>query len=122
MRLALRALALVLLAAPAWGQGLVAGAPSDEETITVSSSAIGITSTLCRANAGDATSTRVNAMLQVKANGIYFSLHSASATPDAGDFEAVPGDTLILNGPSVNKLRMIRSGGADATVHVQCFQ
>lgn len=120
-RLAL-ALGLALLAAPAWGQGLIQGQPADEETITVSTSAIGVTSTVCRANVGDATSSRVGAMLQVKGNGIFYSLHSATATPDSGDFDGNPGDYLILNGPSVNKLRMIRSGAADATVKVQCFQ
>jgi len=118
----LLALGLALLAAPAYGQGLIQGTPADEETITVSSAAIGVTSTVCRANVGDATSARVGAMIQVKGTAIFFALHSAAATPDAGDFDGNPGDILILTGPAVNKLRMIRATAVDATAKVQCFQ
>jgi len=123
-RLAVRALALglALLAAPAYGQGLIHGTPADEETITVGAAAIGVTDTVCRSNAGDVTSARVGAMIQVKGTAIFFALHSAAATPDSGDFDGFPGDILILNGSSVQKLRMIRATAVDATVKVQCFQ
>ena len=114
-RMFLAWLVVGLFAAPAYALDLLAPT-SAEETITVSSSAIGITTSVCT----DGTK-RQKAMIQVKSNGIYFSLHSSTATPDSGDFEAVAGDLFKLSEKEVSKLRMIRSGGADATVKVQCY-
>lgn len=88
---------------------------SSEETITVSSSAIGVSTNVCT----DGTN-RKPAVIQVKGNDIYFTLHSSSATPDSGDFAGTAGVILRLSGPEVAKLRMIRQS-SDATVKVQCY-
>ena len=115
---ALLALLAAAMGAPAASEAVEYTAPnSQEETITVSNSAIGITSSVCLGVDG----TRKPAVVQVKVQGIYFSLHSASATPDSGDFEAVAGDVFKFSRTEVAKLRMIRSGGADATAKVQCY-
>ena len=90
---------------------------SSEETITVSTAAIGVTSTVCK----DAGGSRQPAIVQVKSQSIYFSLHSATATPDSGDFKANDGDFFRFSKTEIAKLRMIRSGSSDATVKVQCY-
>ena len=90
---------------------------SQEETITVSNSAIGITASICTKTGGNG---RTKALMQVKTEPIYFSVHSASATPDSGDFKANDGDMFTLSQTEVAKLRMIRVG-SDASVKVQCF-
>jgi hypothetical protein len=90
------------------------GIPYAEETITVSSSAVGLTAGLCT------QSGVVNpALVQVKTNAIYFTLHSATATPDSGDYEAAAGTYLEVQRP--DRLRMIRQT-SDAAVKVTCFQ
>jgi len=102
---------LLLATGPAWA---IDGIPYAEETITVSSSAVGITANLCTQNGV------VNqALMQVKTNGIYFTLHSATATPDANDYEAAAGTYLEVTRP--DRFRAIRQT-ADAAVKITCFQ
>ena len=87
---------------------------SAEETISVSNTAIGITANLC------GTNNTGGAYVQVLSNGIYASFHSATATPDSGDFIINAGTT----GPQfwvkpASKLRMIRQS-SDSSVKVSC--
>ena len=113
--------ALLVIAAtmgvPGVGNTLEYIAPtSSEETITVSTLPLGITSSVCI----DASGRRQPAIIQVNADAIYFSLHSSSATPDSGDFKAAVGTTIKLSPLEVRKLRMIRVT-TDASVKVQCY-
>lgn len=97
-----------------WSAWAIDGMPYAEETITVSSSAIGVTAGLCT------LSGVVNpALVQVKTNPVYFTLHSATATPDSGDYEAAAGTIIEVQRP--DRLRMIRQT-SDAYAKVTCFQ
>jgi hypothetical protein len=109
------AFASVLLAESASAQ-VIGGVPmSGEETITVSSSAIGVTANLC--GGGNMN----GAMGQVTSSaGIYAAFHSTSATPDSGDFVFAQYDVFFVK--PANQLRMIRSSGSDATVKIQCVK
>jgi hypothetical protein len=100
-----------LLALPAWA---IDGTPYAEETITVSNTAIGVTSGLCTQSGVISP-----ALVQVKTNGIYFTLNSATATPDSNDYEAAAGTFIEVQRP--DRLRMIRQS-SDAAVKVTCFQ
>lgn len=85
-----------------------------EETISVSTTALGVTADLC------GTGNRGGAWVQVLTNGIYFTLNSDSATPDSGDFTLNAG----TSGPQfhvkpASKLRMIRQS-ADSNVKISC--
>jgi hypothetical protein len=106
MKKILHLVALILLS-PALASA-VTGIPFAEETVTVSTTAIG--TTVCGTSP---------ALIQVKSNGIYFTLHSATATPDADDYEASAGDFIEVDHPS--RFRAIRSGAADAKIKVTCF-
>ena len=104
--------AVLLLAWPAHAQQLTSG----EETISVSSSAVGVTANLC------GTDNTGGAYIQVLSNGIYFTVHSATATPDSGDYTLNSGTT----GPQfwikpASKLRMIRQS-SDSNVKVSCTE
>jgi hypothetical protein len=105
------ALLLSLWVQAAHAQALaVPGAPTeDEATLTVSTTAVGLTCT---------RGTR--ALLRVNTNGIYYSLHGVAVTPDSGDFEAAAGTYLLVD--ALPLFRMVRSGAADASVKKQCFQ
>ncbi len=113
-RITVATLALLLVAVPAVGQILVTFTPtSSEETITVSTAAIGVTADLCESgNVG-------GAIVSVNTNGIYFSIHSSAATPDSGDFKADAVYVFYIK--PANKLRMIRQS-QDSAVKVQCVQ
>jgi hypothetical protein len=107
--------AVLILVVWAWSSWAIDGTPYAEETITVSNSAVGLTAGLCT------QSGVVNpALLQVKTNPIYFTLNSATATPDSGDYEAAAGTFMEVQRP--DRWRAIRSGGADASVKATCFQ
>ena len=105
-------LAGVLVATPADAQQLT----NAEETITVSTTAIGVTADLC------GTSNTGGAYVQVTTNAIYFTVHSPTATPDSNDFRMNAGTT----GPQfwvkpASKLRMLRQS-ADSLVKVSCSE
>ena len=112
MRLNPLALALLLLPATVSAQVLTSG----EETITVSSTTLGVTANLCGAgNTG-------GAYIQVLTNAVYLALHSPSATADSGDFAISAG----TGGPQfwmkpASRIRMIRQS-ADSSVKVQCTE
>lgn len=105
---ALAALALSVL--PAGAQQLT----SAEETITVSTTTVGVTADLC------GTGNRGGAWVQVLSNGIYYAVNDPNKTVDSGDFTLNSGTT----GPQfhikpASKLRMIRQS-ADSNVKIQC--
>ena len=93
------------------------GIPFAKETITVSSAAVGITTTLCRVG-GIAGGAETKALVQVATNSIYFSLHDATVTPGNTNYTAATNDWIVINVPS--KLRMIRVAG-DGFAVVTCF-
>lgn len=87
---------------------------SSEETITVSTTTLGVTADTCD------TGNRGGAYLQVLTNGIYLALQSATATADSGDFRLDAG----TEGPQLwvkpaSRIRMIRQT-ADSSVKIQC--
>lgn len=89
---------------------------SAEETITVSTTTVGVTADLCEAG------NRGGAYVQVLSNGIYFSVNSATKVVDSGDFTLNSGTT----GPQfwikpANRLRMIRQS-ADSSVKISCTE
>ena len=105
-------LAVALVATPADAQQLT----NAEETITVSTTAVGVTADLCAAG------NRGGAYVQVLSNAIYLALHSTAATPDSGDFAVNAGTA----GPQfwvkpASKIRMIRQS-ADSSVKIQCTE
>jgi len=103
---------LLLLAAPAGAQIATPGVPtSSEESLTVSTTALGVTADLC----GDGN--RDGALFYVVDNGVYLSLHSPTATPDSNDFALNAGDFAYVRPAS--KARSIRQS-ADTNVKVQC--
>lgn len=107
-------LGCVLLSAAPLAAITIPGAPtSSEETITVSSTALGITADLC------GTDNSGGVLIQLVSGDIYVSLHSATATPDSNDFDLAAGDYLYVK--PAWKLRMIRQT-ADSTVKAQCFE
>lgn len=89
------------------------GVPVREETLAVSTSAVGITSAVC----GDSAPGK--ALLQVQGNQIYYRLDLGGATPDSGDYLGSVGDIIEVDYPG--KFRAIRVA-ADATVKVTCFE
>ena len=64
----------------------VVGTGFAEETLTVSTVALGITSTLCVVRG-----QQTPALLEVKTNSIFYTLDDPAATPDSGDYEASAG-------------------------------
>lgn len=102
--------ALVMSVLPVHAQQLT----SSEETITVSTTTVGITADLCD------TGNRGGAWVQVLTNGIYFSTNDPNKTVDSGDFTLNSGTT----GPQFHikparLLRMIRQS-ADSSVKITC--
>ena len=106
------ALGLALVSRLAFGQALT----SSEETISVSTTTVGVTADLC------GTGNRGGAYLQVLTNGVYLALHSQTATADSGDFrlDATTSGPVLWVKPA-NKIRMIRQS-ADSNVKVQCTE
>ena len=112
VRLLVALLLVLACASPASPQQLTSG----EETITVSTTVIGITADTCE------TGNRGGAYVQVLTNGIYLCLHSTGCTADSGDFRLDAG----TQGPQfwvkpASKLRMLRQS-ADSSVKVQCTE
>lgn len=102
---------LLVIAISAGAQQLT----SSEETITVSTTAIGVTADLCD------TGNRGGAYLQVTTNAIYLALN-VGATPDSNDFRISSGTT----GPQIwvkpaSRIRMLRQS-ADSIVKIQCSE
>ena len=85
----------------------------EEETITVSSTALGPTN-----DTFGGTCNPGGVFVMVLSNSIYLSLHGPTATPDADDFVAYTGDVFAVWPAS--KLRMIRNG-SDSCVKLQGF-
>ena len=103
---------------PAWAadQALVIeGSPSATESITVSTTAIGPTAGLCAT-----TSQGGRALVNVRTNGVFANLHSATSTPATANALDWPAGTMvIIDYPA--KLRMVRSGAVDAQVIIVCL-
>ena len=100
------------------GPPVMSGIPFAKETITVSTGAVGITNTLCRVG-GVAGGAETKALVQIATAGVYFLLHSSTATPNSADYSAATGDWIAVRVPS--RLRMVRSGGSDGAAIVTCF-
>ncbi len=98
---------------PAYAAGVV-GTGFAEETLTVSSSALSITATLCLVRG-----RQTPALIEVLTESIYFTLDSPTATPDSSDYAAPLGTVISVN--KANQIRMIRQS-ADALVKVTCFR
>jgi hypothetical protein len=94
------------------------GIPFAKENITVSSSATGIQDHLCRVG-GVSTGSETRALVQIRTQGVFFTLHSSTATPTSSDHKATTGEWIQVNVPS--KLRMIRSEALDALVTATCY-
>lgn len=110
-RAALVGALLLALSVAAEAQSLTSG----EETISVSTSAVGVTADLCGAG------NRGGAYLQVLTNGVYLAL-VGGATPDSGDFrlDATTSGPVLWVKPA-SKIRMIRIS-ADSNVKIQCTE
>lgn len=106
--------ALITLAKPVHP---IEGAAFAEETLTVSTTTVGITDGLC--NAFGSTGNPHAALLQVKDQPIYYSL-TGKATVDSGDFDGLDGD--IVEVKPASRFRAIRAGATDATVKIVCYQ
>lgn len=102
-------LSLLLFVTTAEAQ-LVQGIPFAEETITVSTTSVGFTANLCGNGSG---------LIQVLTNSIRIRLDSATATVDSSDYLLETKNWFAVKHPS--RVRMIREGGADATVKITCF-
>lgn len=95
-------------------QIVVPGVPtSSEETITVSTTAIGITADLCGPNNAN------GALLFVVTNGLYMSLNGRTVTPDSSDFALNAGDWFFVR--PARMARFIRQS-ADTNLKVQCLE
>jgi hypothetical protein len=92
----------------------VPGKPFATESITVSTSAIGTTATLCRIGG-----IQQRALIEVRGGSIFATLHDATATPSTSNaLDLAIGTLLILDRPDL--LRMIQNSGA-AQVIVICL-
>ena len=107
-------LAFLLVAGTAEAQIFIPGTPTTgEETLSVSTTALGITADLC------GTNNTKGALIGVLDDGVYMSLHSSTATPDSGDFALNAGDYAFVRPAS--KARFIRQS-ADSNVKIQCIE
>ncbi|WP_447979092.1 hypothetical protein [Candidatus Nitrospira bockiana] len=102
---------LLLVTPPAWA---IKGAPVAEETVTVSTVSIGLTSNVCKVGTNN-----TDVLLQVKDAAIYWNLDGVA--PNSDDYEASPGDVIELDRLAWPKFRAIRSGGSDAKIKATCF-
>jgi hypothetical protein len=90
------------------------GSPTaSEETLVVSSSAIGITADLC----GDGNET--GALCQVLDQSVYVTFNGPLKTPDSGDFLFTAGTIFYVR--VANRVRFIRVT-TDARVKVQAME
>ena len=95
------------------------GRPFAEETLTIGAAASGPTTATLRPT-GHSSRIKVHAILEVLTESIFYTLQSAAATPDSGDHLGALGTVVEIE--DVVKLRMIRSGGTNASVHLTYFQ
>jgi len=90
------------------------GSPtSSEETITVSSAAIGITANLC------GPGNEKGALCQVLDESVYVTFNGPLKTPDSGDFLFAAGTIFYVR--VANRVRFLRVT-ADARVKVQAME
>lgn len=95
----------------------------DSEQLTVSTSVV--TPTAAKyLNSSDPLNTGTKAtaaLVQAVANGFYYTLDGSTPSGSNGAVVAA-GEVLALAGFSkVSKLKMIRSGGSDASVNIQYY-
>lgn len=92
------------------------------ETIVVSTTAIGITSTLLMINvAGGVHKRAVKAFVSVEGQSLRCTWNGTTPTAAIGHLLAA-GDTLQVEGEqNVSNLKMIRSGGSDSTAIVTVY-
>lgn len=114
--LGLVVLALTCSVRPA---GAIRGAPAATELLTISTTPLGITDTLCRVGQS-ATGSPTGALVEVLTGTINYTLHAADATPGATTHTLEAGGLLELHAPHL--FRVVRNGGSDATVRVTCFE
>lgn len=104
-----------LAAGPAF---LMPGIPYAQERISATTTtAVGITDTLCRVG-GVSTGSETPALIQVVSNSIYYTIHSTTGTPVATDYLGAANDFIPVNVPS--KFRAIGNSGT-AVLVVTCF-
>lgn len=92
------ALVLLLSAGPSF---------ASSQLVTVSTTAIGISTTPCPA-----------AIVEVITNSIYYSLHDPTVTPDSTYHALSAGSVVNLTEPF--RFRAVRQAGVDATIRVSC--
>lgn len=102
----------------AWGaaeaQLFIPGVPtSSEETVTVGSSAVGPTASLCGPG-----NNQGGALVQVTTAGMYATFNGPTVTPDSNDFRFYAGDTFYIR--PLRMLRMLRITSTSANVKIQC--
>lgn len=99
------------------------------ERITVSTSAIGLTTSTLENwqsyggyDQQGADLKASAALLTVVTNGVYYTLDGSTPSASVG-IELTTGDQLMIYGfQKLKSLRMIRSGGSDATVEVTYYK
>lgn len=95
----------------------------DSETVTVSSSAISLTTSKVdnHSRVLGSQSKAAAAIIQPTANGFYYTLDGSTPSSSNGAVVAA-GEVLALAGyGKIKKLKMIRSGASDAVVHVDYY-
>lgn len=97
---------------------MATGIPFDGETLTVGAVASGPTVSVFRPG-GFSDRIPIQGIFEVLSNTIFYRLDSASATPDSDDHIAPVG--TVVEVVDVARLRMIRSGGSDASVKLTYF-
>jgi hypothetical protein len=97
----------------------IPGQPFAHEAITVTTQAVGPTSTLCRVG-GVSTGSETDAIIQVTTNGIYYRIDSATATPVATSHWLATNDLIRVRSPS--RFRAVSGPSGNANVAVTCVQ
>lgn len=97
----------------------VSGKAFAEETLTVSNTALSPTTATFRPT-GQSARIKVAAIMEVLTNGVWYTLQSATATPDVNDHQGTVGTVTEVE--DVARLRLIRSSGSDAAVKLTYFQ
>ena len=74
---------------------------------------------------GGATACKVGnqptlAAMQVASGAVFYSLHSATATPSALNYAATGGDVLLIHRP--DRFRVISQAAGTVNLIVTCFQ
>lgn len=103
---------LLMLGVP-FGAWAIKGVPYAEENVTVSTTAIGVTSGLCTTSG-----IKTQGMVEVLTESIRYTF--TGTTPSSSSHIADAKDIIELDHPSLWKA--VRAGSVDATVKVTCFQ